>query len=225
MSGISSLVEDEQELGAACIDLGGGSTGISVFIRKHMIYADSVRMGGDHVTSDIAMGLQIPTATAERIKTFYGGVIATGMDDREMIEIGGTTGDWERDRRTVSRAELIGIMRPRVEEVLEEVRKRLDAAGFEHLPSQQIVLTGGGSQIPGLDGLASKILGQQVRLGRPLRVQGLPQAATGPAFSAAVGLSLFAAHPQDEWWDFEVPTEKYPARSLRRAVKWFKDNW
>ena len=225
VSGISSLVEDEQELGAACIDLGGGSTGISVFIRKHMIYADSVRMGGDHVTSDIAMGLQIPTATAERIKTFYGGVIATGMDDREMIEIGGTTGDWERDRRTVSRAELIGIMRPRVEEVLEEVRKRLDAAGFEHLPSQQIVLTGGGSQIPGLDGLASKILGQQVRLGRPLRVQGLPQAATGPAFSAAVGLSLFAAHPQDEWWDFEVPTEKYPARSLRRAVKWFKDNW
>ena len=225
VSGISSLVEDEQELGAACIDLGGGSTGISVFIRKHMIYADSVRMGGDHVTSDIAMGLQIPHATAERIKTFYGGVVATGMDDREMIEIGGTTGDWERDRRTVSRAELIGIMRPRVEEMLEEVRKRLDAAGFEHLPSQQIVLTGGGSQIPGLDGLASKILGQQVRLGRPLRVQGLPQAATGPAFSAAVGLTLFAAHPQDEWWDFEVPTEKYPARSLRRAVKWFKDNW
>jgi cell division protein FtsA len=225
VSGISSLVEDEQELGAACIDMGGGSTGISVFIRKHMIYADCVRMGGDHVTSDISMGLQVPLATAERIKTFYGGVVATGMDDREMIEIGGNSGDWERDRRTVSRAELIGIMRPRVEEILEEVRVRLDAAGFEHLPGQSIVLTGGGSQIPGLDGLASKILGQQVRLGRPLRVQGLPQAATGPAFSGAVGLSLFAAHPQDEWWDFEVPTEKYNGRSFRKAVKWFRDNW
>ncbi len=225
VSGMSSLVEDEQELGAACIDLGGGSTGISVFMKKHMIYADAVRMGGDHVTSDISMGLQIPTATAERIKTFYGGVVATGMDDREMIEIGGDTGDWEHDRRTVSRAELIGIMRPRVEEILEEVRSCLDAAGFEHLPSQQIVLTGGGSQIPGLDGLASKILGQQVRLGRPLRVQGLPQAAIGPAFSSAVGLSLFAANPQDEWWDFEIPADRYPARSLKRAVKWFKDNW
>ncbi len=225
VSGMSSLVEDEQELGAACIDLGGGSTGISVFMKKHMIYADSVRMGGDHVTSDISMGLQIPAATAERIKTFYGGVVATGMDDREMIEIGGDTGDWEHDRRTVSRAELIGIMRPRVEEILEEVRARLDAAGFEHLPSQQIVLTGGGSQIPGLDGLASKILGQQVRLGRPLRVQGLPQAAIGPAFSSAVGLTLFAANPQDEWWDFEIPADRYPARSLKRAVKWFKDNW
>lgn len=224
-SGISSLVEDEQELGSACIDLGGGSTGISVFMKKHMIYADTVRMGGDHVTGDISMGLSVPMATAERIKTFYGGVVATGMDDREMIEIGGDTGDYEHDRRTVSRAELIGIMRPRVEEILEEVRVRLDAAGFEHLPSQQIVLTGGASQIPGLDGLASKILGQQVRLGRPLRVQGLPQAAIGPAFSGAVGLTLFAAHPQDEWWDFEIPAEKYPARSLKRAVKWFKDNW
>ncbi len=225
VSGISSLVEDEQELGAACIDLGGGTSGVSVFIKKHMIYADSVRMGGDHVTSDISMGLQVPTATAERIKTFYGGVVATGMDDREMIEIGGDTGDYEHDRRTVSRAELIGIMRPRVEEILEEVRARLDAAGFEHLPSQQIVLTGGGSQIPGLDGLASKILGQQVRLGRPLRVHGLPQAATGAGFASAVGMCLFAANPQDEWWDFELPVDRYPARSLKRAVKWFKDNW
>lgn len=225
VAGISSLVEDEQELGAACIDMGGGTTGLSIFIKKHMIYTDCVRMGGDHVTTDISKGLQVPLATAERIKTFYGGAMATGMDDREMIEIGGDTGDWEHDRRVVSRTELIGIMRPRVEEILEEVRVRLDAAGFEHLPSQQIVLTGGASQIPGLDGLAPKILGQQVRIGRPLRVQGLPQAATGAGFAAAVGLCLFAAHPQDEWWDFDIPSERYPARSLKRAVKWFKDNW
>jgi len=225
VSGVSSLVEDEQELGAACIDMGGGSTGISVFMKKHMIFADSVRMGGDHVTSDISKGLQVPLTTAERIKTKFGGVHATGMDDREMIEIGGDSGDWEKDRRQVSRTEVIGIMRPRVEEILEEVRARLDAAGFDHLPSQQIVLTGGASQIPGLDGLAARILGQRVRLGRPLRVQGLPQAATGPAFSSAVGLCLFAANPQDEWWDFDIPTERYPARSFKRALKWFKDNW
>ncbi|MGP3695671.1 cell division protein FtsA [Rhodobacter sp. NSM] len=225
VSGISSLVEDEQELGAACIDMGGGATGLSIFIKKHMIFADSVRMGGDHVTSDISKGLQVPLATAEKIKTLHGGVVATGMDDREMIDIGADTGDWDKDRRTVSRAELIGIMRPRVEEILEEARSRLDAAGFEHLPSQQIVITGGGSQIPGLDGLAARILGQRVRLGRPLRVQGLPQQVSGSAFSSAVGLCLFAAHPQDEWWDFDIPAERYPARSLRRAIKWFKDNW
>jgi cell division protein FtsA len=225
VSGISSLVEDEQELGAACVDLGGGATSLSIFIKKHMIYADTVRMGGDHVTSDISQGLQIPMNDAERIKTRFGGVIATGLDDREIIELESDTGDWHHDRRTVSRAELIGIMRPRVEEILEEVRARLDAADFEYLPSQRIVLTGGGSQIPGLDSLASRILGNQVRLGRPLRVQGLPQSACGPAFSASVGLALFAAYPQDEWWDFEIPADRYPARSLKRAVKWFKDNW
>ncbi len=225
VSGLSALVEDEQELGAACIDMGGGSTSVSIFMKKHMIYADSVRMGGDHVTGDISMGLQVPTTTAERIKTLHGGVHATGMDDREMIEIGGDTGDWEHDRRTVSRAELIGIIRPRVEEILEETRTRLDAAGFEHLPSQKIVLTGGASQIPGLDTLASRILGQQVRLGRPMRVHGLPQATTGPAFSSSVGMCLFATRPQDECWDFDLPVERQSNRTIRKAVRWFKANW
>lgn len=224
-SGLSSLVEDELELGAACIEMGGGSTGISIFMKKNMIYSDAVRVGGDHVTSDISQGLRVPLTVAERIKTMYGGVVATGIDDREMIDLDSETGDWEHDRRQVSRAELIGIMRPRVEEILEDVRAQLDAAGFENLPGQRIVLTGGGSQIPGLDGLASRVLGQHVRLGRPMRVQGLPQAATGPAFSSSVGLCLFAAHPQDECWDFEMPFERGSGKSIRRAVKWFRENW
>ena len=225
VSGLSALVEDEQELGAACIDMGGGATGISIFMKKHMIYADAVGMGGDLVTRDIAMGLQIPLPQAERIKTIHGGVHATGMDDREMIELTADTGDWEKDSRTISRAELIGIMRPRVEEILEEVRGHLDSAGFDLLQSRQIVLTGGGSQIPGIDMLAHRILGHRVRLGRPLRVQGLPQATSGAPFASTVGLCLFAAHPQDEWWDFATPVDRYPARSLRRAFRWFKDNW
>ena len=225
VAGVAALVEDEQELGAACIDMGGGSTSVSIFMKKHMIFADAVRMGGEHITSDISKGLMVPMAVAERMKTKHGGVLATSMDDREMIETAGDSGDYDHDTRQISRTELIGIMRPRVEEILEETRACLDAAGFDSLPSRQIVLTGGSSQIPGLDDLASRILGQRVRMGRPLRVQGLPQAATGPAFSSAVGLCLFAANPQDEWWDFEALQSAYPTRSLRRAVRWFKDNW
>jgi cell division protein FtsA len=86
-------------------------------------------------------------------------------------------------------------------------------------------LTGGGSQIPGIEGLASRILGQQVRLGKPLRIQGLPQAATGPAFASSVGLVLYAAHPQDECWDFNLPLEGHGRQPLKRAMRWFKDNW
>ena len=85
-----------------------------------MIYCDSIRLGGDHISRDISMGLQIGLATAEKVKTRNGGLLATGMDDRDMIEVAGNTGDWEHDRRSVSRTEIIGIMRPRMEEILEE---------------------------------------------------------------------------------------------------------
>ena len=226
VSGRSTLVEDEQELGAVCIDFGGGSTSYSIFLKKHMIFAGSIMLGGNHVTRDISLGLQVPMAVAEKIKTKNGGLIATGIDDRDLIEVGGeTTGDWEHDRRTVTRSELIGIMRPRIEEILEDVRAQLEIAGFYELKSQKFVLTGGTSQTPGLDTLASRILGQQVRIGRPLRIHRLPQAYSGSNCSALVGLALFAAHPQDEWWDFELPNSSYSSRTVRKAVRWLRENW
>ena len=56
-------------------------------------------------------------------------------------------------------------------------------------------------------------------------ILGCTSIGAGPAFAAGVGLCLFAAHPQDEWWDFDIPTERIPARSLKRAMRWFRDNW
>jgi len=224
-SGVSALMENEQQLGAAIVDLGGGSTAISVFMRKHMIYGDAVRLGGDHITGDICQGLHLGYDDAERIKTLHGGVLATGSDSRVEIEVPNPMAQWENDRRTVTRSELIGVMRPRVEEILEEVRARLDASGFDGLPSQRIVLTGGTSAIPGIEDLASRILGGQVRIGRPLRVQGLPQVSAGAGFSAAVGLALHASHPMDECWDFEMPVDRIGTRRLKAAMRWFKQNW
>ncbi len=223
-SGLAALVENEQELGSACIDMGGGCTAVSIFLKKQMIYADNVHLGGDLVTSDISKGLQISLDTAERIKTLHGGCVATGVDDREMIDVGAGAEEWDREFRRISRADLIGVIRPRVEEVLEEVRARMDAGGFGHLPSKRIVLTGGASQIPGLDRLAARMLGQEIRLGRPLRIAGLPQAASGPAFSACVGLSLHTAFPQDECWDFRMPTYGR-GRQLGRVVRWLREHW
>ncbi len=224
-AGLSSLVEDEQKLGAACVDMGAGATAISVFLRGHLIHADSARIGGDHVTLDIANGLSMPSVAAERIKTLHGGAVATGQDDREMIEAPQLGEIGLGERRRISRAALIGVIRPRLEETLETVRDRLRAAGFEHLPGRRIVLTGGAAQLPGLEEAAQRILGRRTRVGRPMRVAGLPQSVSGPAFAAAVGLCLYAARPQDELWDFETPLAISGRGRAARAVRWFRENW
>jgi cell division protein FtsA len=223
-AGLASLVEDEQELGAACVDLGAGVTGISVFLRRQLIYLDAARVGGHHVTRDIAEAFSLETGLAERLKTVQGGVVATGLDDREMIPAP-AIGQPEQQDRLITRAALIGVIRPRVEEILEEVRMLLDQAGFQSLPSRRIVLTGGGAQLPGMEDVARRVLGQRVRVGRPLRIAGLPQNAAGPGFAAAVGLAAYAVRPQDEMWDFEAPSALSGGTRLRRAVRWFRDNW
>lgn len=224
-AGLASLVEDEQKLGAACIDLGAGSTDISVFLRGHLIHSDSARLGGDHLTQDISVGLSMPATDAERIKTRHGGAIATGLDDRDLIEAPHLGESHPADRRRISRSALIGVIRPRLEEILEDARRRLDGAGFQHLPGRRIVLTGGGAQLTGVEEIAQRILGRQVRIGRPMRIAGLPQSVSGPDCAAVVGLALHAARPQDEVWDFEPATAFPNRRRLIGAVRWFRDNW
>ena len=224
-AGLSALVEDEQELGSACIEFGAGTTSVAVFFRRQMIYADAVRLGGDHVTRDIAQAFRVSESVAERIKTLNGGLVSTGMDDRDLIEIPTPDGHLTGDRRHVSRSELIGVIRPRVEEILEDARGVLEAAGFQYLPGQRIVLTGGGSQLPGMEDLAASVLGRQARRGQPLRIAGLPQSASGPAFSGVVGLALHMVHPQDECWDFDAPVDQIGGKSIHKAIRWFKENW
>lgn len=223
-AGLSALVEDELELGAACIDLGAETTSVSVFLRRHMIFADMLRLGGAHVTQDISHAFAAPIEDAERAKIKHGETQTTSRDDREMIELRRFGSERQFERRMITRTELIGVIRPRMEEILEEARMRLEAAGFEYLPSQRVVLTGGASQLPGLEELAQRILGRQVRTGRPLRIQGLPQAATAAQFSALVGLAAHAARPQDECWDFDAPGRHGQPR-LRKALRWFRENW
>ena len=225
VSGLSSLLEDEKERGAACIDIGGDLTSISIFQKNNMIYSDTLRMGGYNVTDDISLGLQVPISKAERIKVFYGSAYATGKDDLEQIKIGGYTGDWDFDNRSVSRTELVNLIKPRVETMLRKIRERIDAAGFEYHPDQKIVFTGAGSQIPGLDYLAAHILGHQVRLGRPFRMQGLPDATTGPAFSSVVGLSIAAESSQTEILNFALLNPKVKPQKQRTIQNFDKGFW
>jgi cell division protein FtsA len=190
-SGLSVLVDDEAELGCAVIDFGGGTTTIAVFNRGELVHVDAVAVGGQHITTDIARGLSTRIEDAERIKTMYGSALPGQSDERDVLSVA-TIGDDEHSGPTqVPRAALTRIIRPRVEEILELVRDRLNASGFAHLFGRRLILTGGGSQLNGLGEAARRILARNVRLGRPLGIAGMPEVAKGPAFAAAVGLLIY----------------------------------
>ncbi|PZM13634.1 cell division protein FtsA [Rhizobium tubonense] len=190
-SGLAALVDDEVELGCAAIDMGGGTTTISVFAEGKLVHTDAVSIGGHHVTTDLARGLSTRIEDAERLKVVHASALPNTSDDRELISIP-PIGEDDRDQPThVPKALVSRIVRARIEETLELIRDRIQRSGFSPIVGKRVVLTGGGSQLTGLPDVARRILARNVRIGRPMGVSGLPTAAKGPAFSTAVGLMIY----------------------------------
>ncbi|MCT8990604.1 cell division protein FtsA [Chelativorans sp. SCAU2101] len=190
-SGLAALVDDEAEMGAACIDMGGGTTTMSVFVDGKFVHADALPIGGRHVTMDLARGLSTRLEDAERLKVMHGSALpATSADERDVVTIQPMGEEGEQPLQ-VPRAVMTRIVRARIEEILELVRDRLNRSGYGSLVGRRVVLTGGASQLAGLPEAARRLLGRNVRLGRPLGVAGLPEAAKGPAFAAPVGLLIY----------------------------------
>ncbi|WP_207476892.1 cell division protein FtsA [Arenibaculum pallidiluteum] len=196
-AGLSALVEDEMELGATVIDMGGGTTSMAVFVDGRLVFTDSVPVGGAHVTNDIARGLTTPVVHAERLKTLYGSAMAADADERDYIDVPQVGEDEPAQANHVPKSLLVGIIQPRLEEIFELVRDRLDHGGFGRAAGRRVVLTGGASQLPGTRELAQLILDKQVRAGRPTRVGGLAEATGGPAFATAAGLLIHAVQGVD----------------------------
>ncbi|MFP6711546.1 MAG: cell division protein FtsA [Rhodospirillales bacterium] len=222
-AGLACLVEDEKELGVISIDMGGGTTDISVFFDGEVVYTDSVPLGGNHVTNDIARGLSTPVAYAERMKTLYGSAVPSPSDDQEVIKVP-LVGEEDDGENQISRSMLVGIIRPRIEEIYELVREKLEPTGFEKAGARRVVLTGGASQLTGVRELAAEMMDKQVRLGRPNYVKGLAESVNGPAFSAPAGLIQVilkqrAAAAMTSSRSLEVPSGKFG-----RIGQWIREN-
>ena len=226
-AGLSTLVDDEAELGAAVVDFGGGSTSVGVFSGGRLVHVDAVAVGGIHVTRDIARGLSISMTDAERLKTLYGACIASPSDDRETISVHRLGDDMDHPSH-LPKAELLRIIRPRVEEILELVRDRLMASGYAAQAGRRLVMTGGACQLTGLADLARTVLSGQVRLGRPLGIEGLPESGKSPAFAAAVGLMIY---PQVAGLESFEPSRhaSRPAQEeggyVTRVGRWLKESF
>jgi cell division protein FtsA len=197
-SGLACLVEDESDLGVTVIDMGGGTTTIAVFFDGNLVFTDGVPVGGMHVTNDIARGLSTPIAHAERMKTLYGSAIASSSDERETITVPQVGEEDEGQASQVPKSLLVGIISPRLEETFELVRDKLESSGFDKIAGRRIVLTGGASQLPGARELAGLILDKQIRIGRPMRIDGIAEATGGPAFATTAGLIQFALSERAE---------------------------
>jgi cell division protein FtsA len=226
-SALAALEEDEMELGAICIDMGGGSTSVAVFSGGSLIHVDSLAVGGSHVTADVARGLSTSMVGAERIKTLHGSAIASANEDREMIEAPPRGDDAGAGPVVAPRSLLKGIIAPRVEETLELLRERLKTAGAGLEPGAGIVLTGGASQLAGVREVAVRVFDRPVRLGRPRRMPHLADAASGPAFCAAAGVLHRAAFgPAEAGPRGAAATRGRAARGnvVVRATAWLRDN-
>ncbi len=227
-SGLAALVDDEAELGSACIDLGGGTTTISIFANGKFVHSDAIAVGGHHVTMDLARGLSTRLEDAERLKVMHGSALPSGADDRELISVPAIGDDDGNGAVQLSRSIVTRIIRARIEETLELIRDRLNRSGYGNVIGKRVILTGGASQLTGLVEAARRVLGRTVRIGRPMGIAGLPEAAKGPAFSTAVGLMIY---PQVA--GFENHQERRNQSALMsgtggriaRVGQWFRDSF
>ena len=166
-SGLSCLVDDEKEIGATVIDIGGGTTSIATFRHGYPVYFSSLAVGGNNVTNDIAYGLTTSFAHAERLKTLHGCAFLSSQDNSEMINVYPVGEEDDSLIKQVPKSDLISIITPRIEEIFELVNHKFKEQGLGDISSHRVVLTGGGSQLSGIREVASMVLDKQVRLGKP----------------------------------------------------------
>jgi cell division protein FtsA len=184
------LEDDEKELGVVLVDIGGGTTDISIFHNGFIVHSVVLPVGGDHITSDIAVGLRTPKAEAERIKIQHGCAVSTMVEDGENIEVACVGG---REPIVRKRKLLCDIIEPRMEEIYRLVEREIQASNFADVLGSGVVLTGGTALLPGAAELGEEVLGLPVRVGFPRRVGGLRDMVNSPVFATALGLVMQGA--------------------------------
>jgi cell division protein FtsA len=184
------LTQDERELGACLLDIGGGTTEMVAFAGGVVRHTAAVPVGGDHFTNDLAVGLRTPSSEAEKIKRLHACALRELLTEDSPIEIA-SVGD--RPPRTVFSRMLSEIVEPRAHELLMLVRDELRRGGGEGMIPAGIVLTGGGAQLRGLCELAERIFNLPVRVASPRGLAGMSEEVSRPEYSTAVGLVLYGA--------------------------------
>jgi cell division protein FtsA len=221
-SSLATLTEDEKELGVCMIDIGGGTTDISVFTEGAIRHTAVIPIAGDQVTNDIAIALRTPTQYAEDIKQKYGCALtqlARRDDELEVPSVG------DRPPRKLSRQMLAEVIEPRIEELYGLVQAELRRSGFEDVLGSGIVLTGGSSKMEGMVDLAEEVFHMPVRLGLPQYIGGLKGVVQNPIFSTGVGLVLYGARSRQGKGLVPRPSMSGVKGVWGKMRSWFEGNF
>ncbi len=213
------LTAEEKDLGVALIDFGGGTTDVAIFSENSIKHTSVLTLGGNHLTSDIAIGLRTPVAEAERVKINHGCCLGSLIEKDETIEVPGVGG---RKPRILPRRILAEILEPRVEEVFELVKREITKAGCLDLMTSGVVVTGGSSLLPGVVEVAEQIFNVPARIGYPKDIGGLVDVVNNPIYATGVGLVVFGANTQPDR-RFGIRDKNVFEKVLARMKTWFEE--
>ncbi|TKB53723.1 cell division protein FtsA [Ferrimonas aestuarii] len=214
----SVLTQDEKDLGACIVDIGGGTTDIAIYTNGALRHCAVIPVAGNQVTNDIAKIFRTPISHAEQIKVQYASARSAMVSQEESIDVHSVGG---RPSRTMSRHTLAEVVEPRYQEIFELVRDELRASGFEDQVAAGIIVTGGTSAISGAAELAEECFGMPVRVAHPCHTKGLKELVAEPSFATSVGLLYFGAEKARER-EFEHRNKPGVTSFLGKLQSWFK---
>ena len=213
---LACLSADERDLGVALVELGAGVTNVSLHAGGMLVGLRSIPLGARDITDDIAAAFGLERRDAERLKCFYGSAMTSPRDNNEMIDANQIGADKGAEPVRITRAQLMTVIRHRVEELTNEIDKALKSLGFTGPIGRPVVLTGGGGEPKNVADYMQGVLGRTVRIGRPRTLAGLPDAHSGTAFATLVGLAALANSQKGDIRDLALGTitQKKAAKGL-----------
>lgn len=216
-SSLAALNDEELELGVALVELGGGTTDITLFHERKIKAMSTLPWGGSAVTNDIVKGLSLSYLEAERIKEMRGSARSASVDPREVFEVpGGAPGEV----RPIARELLAHIIEQRLDEIFGLVAEQIERSGIADRLAAGVVLTGGGAALEGVRELAETIFPGRVRIGIPgAGIGGLVESTREPKFATATGLALYGARRLS----MEMLAGGAGSGSTANVIKWMRD--
>ena len=197
INGISTMIKEERDLGAIIIDVGASLTSIGIYLNDSLIYSSFIKIGGIHITSDLVKGLGTVSEEAEKLKILHGSAEVNQLDDFKNIDVKIINEKGELTSHSFPKSMLIGIIKPRVEEIFELIIEDLNNSFPKYSKISKVIITGGTSNLYGISNIAKSYFESDIRIGKPIGLLNAPDTIQSPSFSCLVGLVLKSSREQN----------------------------